>query len=841
MTKIPLPIDAIIPHIQEYLIHNETLILQATPGAGKTTRIPPCLLSVTKKKIIVLEPRRLAARLSAMRIAQEIGEECGDLVGYQVRFEKKESAKTRIKFITEGLFLRLLLNDPKLEDIGCVVLDEFHERHIHSDVALMIVKHLQKTTRPDLKLVVMSATLETKSLNDYLPNAKVFVCETKNYPVTVEYISNDSVGKSLEILVRNAVEKTLKNKEDKGHILVFLPGRQEILRCAQQLEEFQNQFSCKLFQLTADTNCEEQEALFSNWEKRKIILSTNVAETSITIDGVTTVIDSGLAKILGHAAWSGFPTLELKPIAKSSCIQRSGRAGRTQSGHTIRLFTQYDYNLRPQFETPEIQRVDLTQSLLELKNAFNLHVYPWFESPLQNAIDSCTKLLQYLGAIDENKNLTKRGQEMVSYPFHPRVSRILIEGKNRNLFPQTLMVVCLLNEGSILKRNIELNEFSHSDIDFQLSILRKNIKNYVDVNQVNKVKKLLKNLCVNYKIHYETCFSNLSNNDLSCILLTGFLDRVCKLRINEESVKKKGLPEYNLCLGGGAILSRLSTVVEEEFILALVAEESLSKTQSHSTQIQIAHGINKSLLLDLDNEFISEKEEFYWNYERQTACCAKRIYYGKIVLKEEQIYTKKLELENILLEELKKYWPLPFENDQDLRYLNTRLDILKQYDHSIGIEPIDGENFELFLSSICEGKKSFSEILEKKLQEYIDNYIGFENTKKLNYCLPVSIVVGKGRKIQVHYELHKPPFICSRLQDFFGTLNTPRVLNNKLPLVVHLLAPNMQSVQVTTDLAGFWERGYQEVRKELSRKYPRHSWPEDPKNAEPPDLVKKRR
>ncbi|MBX9839149.1 MAG: DEAD/DEAH box helicase, partial [Silvanigrellaceae bacterium] len=391
--SIKLPIDDLIPEIINHIKKEKSLILQATPGAGKTTRVPPALLNLFDGKILVLEPRRLATKLSAERVSHELNEKCGETVGYQVRFDKVESSKTKIKYITEGIFSRLILSDPSLKNISCVIIDEFHERHIHTDIALMLVKLLQSTIRPDLKLIVMSATLETQNLQEYLPNAKVLLSEGKNFPVTYEYLNLSDANKSLFTLVPLAIEDLLKNDACPGHILVFLPGNFEIKRCADCLKDLSIKYNFEIFQLKADISIQEQQKIFLKSNIRKIILSTNVAETSVTIDGVTGVIDSGVAKIAGHGSWSGLPTLDIMPISQASCIQRAGRAGRTSPGIAKRLFTQLDYNMRSPFQKPEIQRVDLTQTILELKimekklkKSFTFdssfeNLFPWFDNP----------------------------------------------------------------------------------------------------------------------------------------------------------------------------------------------------------------------------------------------------------------------------------------------------------------------------------------------------------------------------------------------------------------------------------------------------------------------------
>ncbi|APJ03070.1 ATP-dependent helicase HrpB [Silvanigrella aquatica] len=860
----PLPIDELIPSIIENLKSSSSLILQATPGAGKTTRVPPALMEIFEGKILVLEPRRLATKLSAERVAQELNEKCGERIGYQVRFDKLESGKTKVKYITEGIFSRLVLSDPTLSEISCVIIDEFHERHIHTDIALMLVKLLQNTIRPDLKLIVMSATLETKNLQTYLPQAKVFLSEGKAYPVTFEYAKNDELKKQLPFQITEAVENLMKNSLCPGHILVFLPGIQEIRKCADALKHLNNN-NCEIFQLKADLPIQEQQKIFSQTQKRKIILSTNVAETSVTIDGVTGVIDSGVAKIAGHASWSGLPTLDTLPISQASCIQRAGRAGRTQPGIAKRLYTQLDFNMRAAFQKPEIQRVDLSQALLELKimeqnlkshfihknyNSTNNDFFPWFEKPPQNILQSCSNLLRYLGAFDENSNITECGIEMAKYPLHPRLSRILIESKKRNSLAQGILIVSFINEGMFMRRGIDAPDIAHSDIAYQLELfkmvhtkveLSHFKKDLIDMAAFKRIETLARQLCSLHSVPFHICLEPLSEETLSLILLSGYSDRVCQIR-NQSKKNISGRRELNLCLGGGALLSPTSVVQDSEFLLAIDAEESATAlSQSHSTQIRICHGIEKDLLIAAPDGFIQDAEEYFWDNEQERVRGLQKILYGKVILEEQQIREQNSQFENILIKQVMSSWPKPFDDDKALQYLGTRTLLAKKAGCILNIPNFTGEDFELLLCHICEGKKSFDEILEKELDDYIEELLNYEDKKTLSDLFPSSITIGKGRKVKVNYEEEKPPWVASRLQDFFGTVQTPKICKGTIPLVVHLLAPNMQSVQVTTDLAGFWERGYLEVKKELSRKYPRHSWPDDPKTAEPPEYIAKRR
>ncbi|KAB8031758.1 ATP-dependent helicase HrpB [Fluviispira multicolorata] len=854
-----LPTDELLPAlIADFQLEN-SLIVQATPGAGKTTRIPVALINVTKKTILVLEPRRLAARLSAERVAHEIGEQCGETIGYHVRYDKCESARTRVKYITEGIFSRLILEDPELKDISCVIIDEFHERHVHTDIALMLVNLLQKSIRPDLKLIIMSATLDTFGLQNYLPNAKVHSSLGRTFPIEIEHLEANLLHKKLPNLIYDAIESLLNNPKYSGDILVFLSGAYEIQKTHENIKNLANKYNAIIFQLKADLSPVEQQKVFRTSEKRKIILSTNVAETSVTIEGVTGVIDCGLAKIAGHASWSGLPTLDTLPISQSSCIQRSGRAGRTQAGIAKRLYTSFDFQMRPTFQKPEIQRVDLTQTLLEmkiiekklkLKNTNTHFSFPWFDAPPQNILHSCSALLQFLNAFDENNNITKIGIEIAQYPLHPRLGRILYEAHSKNIFSQAIVIVSLINEGSILKRGIQAPDVGESDLYFQFNLIKNYVlkneyslfeKSIIETQSLKRVETHIRHLCQQNKIKFTDCFKPVSIDDLSYIILMGYPDRVCQIR-KQNKVNLSGKKELNLCLGGGAFLSQSSVVQDSEFLIAIDAEESTQAlSQANSTQIRICHGINPEILIAAPAYFIQESEDYIWDENAQRVRSSKKTLYGKLTLEEIPIRQHTNKHEEILLKELASAWPKPFEDDNALRYLTKRIGLAKLADLTIYTPNFSDEDFKLLLCHICENKKSFDEILDKDLEDYLDELLPYETKKLLNEFFPSHIVIGKGRKVKINYEEDKPPWVASRLQDFFGTLQTPRICKESIPLVVHLLAPNMQAVQVTTDLAGFWARGYLEIKKELSRKYPRHSWPDDPKTAEPPEYVMRRK
>jgi ATP-dependent helicase HrpB len=873
----PLPIDAILPELVRLVRELNTVIVEAAPGAGKTTRVPPALLQCIEGEILVLEPRRLAARLSAERVAWELSERTGETVGFQIRYEKVAGPRTRIRYITEGLFLRMFLADPGLSRVGAVVLDEFHERHVHTDVALGLARWAQATVKPNLRILVMSATLDTALLREALPQAGLVSSAGRVFPVDVEYLPQETM-RPMEILVEDAVSALVNDSRCPGHILVFLAGAAEIRRAASQLSELSRKHGAMLLELRADLPVAEQQKVFDASSLRKIILSTNVAETSVTIDGVTGVVDTGLAKIASHAAWSGMPTLELRKISQASANQRAGRAGRTAPGVAKRLYTRFDFGARPAFEKPEIQRLDLTQVLLEMKAAaaragtFSLEDFPWLETPDPAAVEACDALLRMLGALDGKGNITPLGQSLVEFPLHPRLSRILVEAKRRDCLGAAVGCVALLSEGMIFKRNIDAPDDAHSDVYYQreawlaaLGGARRD--GLVDPVAVKRVENLARQLCAAVRLPFSALREVANEERLDLCLLAGFPDRVAKVR---EASRGGGRAhqerlELALCQGGQATLARSSVARNADFLLALEAEESRGPgpgawsggaggstgpggpggraVPAGQALIRVASAIEPELLALAGGTLLEEREEAWWDAAANRVRVSRRTFYGQIVLEESPKSSPDVEQE-FLRRKLKADWPQPFGDDEakTLEYLRVRVSLLA--DAGIAIEVPDfarEEDFDFLLMHVCEGKRGYAEISSRELWDYVSELISRDSLRALEEYAPEKITIGAGRKVKVHYEPGKPPWVASRLQDFFGTVATPRIARGRVPVVTHLLAPNGQSVQVTQDLAGFWDRAYQEVRKELSRRYPRHSWPEDPRTAEPPPLHRPRR
>src|SRR5918911_1552819 len=427
----PLPIDSLLPEIVASLRGRApNLVIEAPPGAGKTTRVPVALLDAGLAgdgEVWVLEPRRLAARLAARRVAEERGERVGDSVGYQVRFDEVSGPSTRLRFVTEGVLTRRLLSDPHLTRVGVVVLDEFHERHLQADLALALLRRLQQGARKDLRIVAMSATLEAAPIAEYLSDCPTLPSEGRRFEVAVEHLSRAD-ERPLAAQVEGAVRRLLTDGLD-GDVLVFLPGAAEIRRAQEACAPFAEQSGWLVLPLHGELPAAEQDRAVKPSEQRKIILSTNVAESSITIESVLAVVDSGLARIAGHSPWSGIATLNVARISKAAAMQRAGRAGRTRPGRCLRLYTAQDFAARPEHETPEIQRLDLTEPVLELHAAGirDLHGFNWFEAPTRHALDAAESLLRRLGALDAEARGTKTGERMLRFPLHPRLARMLVE------------------------------------------------------------------------------------------------------------------------------------------------------------------------------------------------------------------------------------------------------------------------------------------------------------------------------------------------------------------------------------------------------------------------------
>jgi ATP-dependent RNA helicase HrpB len=851
----PLPIDPLLPGIIARLRQSPNIVLEAPPGAGKTTRVPPALLDAGAAgvgEVLVLEPRRLAARMAARRVAEERGERLGEAVGYQVRFEEVASAKTRLRFLTEGVLTRRLLSDPTLKDVGVVALDEFHERHLQADLALALLRRLQKTARPDLKLVVMSATLDAGPVAKFLDDAPALRSEGKRFDVAIEHLARADERPPAE-QVAAAVNRLVAEGVD-GDILVFLPGAAEIRRAQAACAAVADRHGLMILPLHGDLSAEEQDRAVKPAAKRKVILSTNVAESSVTIDGVVAVIDSGLARMAGHSPWSGLPTLNVARVSKASATQRAGRAGRTRPGKCLRLYTAQDFNARPDHDVAEIHRADLAETALELHAAgvADLSKFDWFEAPPQSAIEAAESLLLKLGAIDARGSVTAVGGEMLRFPLHPRQSRMLVEAESRGVGEQACFVAALIGERDVVaselfkgERERKAEHEGPSDLLYRLDLFEEAASaNFaasrlramnLDAGAVMAVGRVARRLlasrgrgggrgrAVARGRGKEGC-----DDALLISILAGYPDRVAKRR----SLKPDNR-ELLLSGGGAARLSPSSVVGRSEFLVAIDAEERRDANQARTRVVRIASRIEPEWLIDLFADQLRETAEAKWNAQSERVEVVERMMYDQLAVSENAAATVVgEEAARVLAEAALAAGLQKFVEAEDVANFLARVEFVAKTFPESSTPALDDDDVRASLVALCDGLKSFAElrarVREGALIEALRQRLNSEQRRLLDKMAPEFVAIAGRRRARVNYETGKPPWIESRLQDFFGMETGPVIAGGRAPLVMHLLAPNHRPVQVTTDLAGFWRRVYQQVRKELSRRYPRHAWPEDP-------------
>jgi len=772
---LALPIDVIVPEILAHLRDHNTLVLEAPAGAGKTTRVPPALLGLADREVLVLEPRRLAARLAARFVAREMGEQVGETVGYQVRFEDVSGPRTRLRFLTEGVLTRRLLSDRRLERAGAVVLDEFHERHLEGDLALALLRRLQRTERPDLRLVVMSATLDAGPVAAYLGGARVLRSEGRQYPLEVEYTPHSPAP--LEEMVARALERL---RGTTGHVLVFLPGAHEIRRAQTACAGIARREGWALLPLHGDQPPEEQDRAVAASPQRKVILSTNVAESSITIEDVGAVIDSGLARVASHSPWSGLPTLQVARISQASAKQRAGRAGRTRAGRAIRLYPLEDFVRRAAQDPPEIVRADLAPMLLLLR-AMGDPALEWLDAPPAAALEHAESLLGQLAPT------AAVAREMARYPLHPRLSRLIIEARREGVAEDGCTVAALLSAGERLPARPEhatrsdLLVLLESQWEPRTSQVVRQIRRMVDPPRQR----------------------GRDEDALLRSVLAAFPDRVAR--------RRQGV-ELQLAGGGPAQLAPSSTVTEAEFLVAVEAED---RREQKTPLVRLASAIEPGWLLDLFPERVREVSQMEWNRAAGRVEAVSALLFDQIAIEQSRGMPAPEAAAAMLAQ-------------KGMEKGLARSEALAAFAARAKFAGIEEPPVEAALRSLAMGLRSLGDLEGAAraggLVRAVERQLSAEERRRLDELAPERVRLPGGRQVKVHYEADQAPWIESRLQDFYGMTSTPTV-GRGVPVVVRLLAPNQRPVQMTTDLAGFWTRLYPEIKKQLSRRYPKHKWP----------------
>jgi ATP-dependent helicase HrpB len=674
-----------------------------------------------------------------------MSERVGETVGYQVRFEDVSGPRTRLLFLTEGMLTRRLLSDSQLTGVDCVVLDEFHERHLDTDLALALLKRIGK------RMVVMSATLDAAPVASFLGDCPVVRSEGRLFSIEIDHTPHSAAP--LEEQVCRAVERLLDGKTP-GDVLVFLPGAAEIRRCARALEPLATRRNLLVTPLHGDLSPAEQDRAIAPADRRKLILSTNIAESSVTIERVTAVIDSGLARVPVDSPWTGLPSLHVQRVSQASATQRAGRAGRTAPGHVIRLYTAEDFHRRPAADPPEIERRELSQVVLQLR-AMGVTELEWLDAPPQAAWDAAQTLLDRLGATPE----------MAALPLPPRLGRLVLEAARRGVGEKGCAAAAVLSAGERGSSDL----FALMDREWQ--------------PQTKRVYEQLRK-AIRTRDH-----AGVPDEALLQSVLAAFPDRVARHRRDGEVL---------LSAGGSARLPNC----RYDFLVAIDVED---RRDRGLPLVRLAAPIEPEWLLDRATDRITLE----WNRAAERVDEVTALVYDQLVIEETRRPAPGSDnASRLLAEKAREAGVEKFVDRDALEQLRARAAFAGST-----IDP------DAALESLCRGRTSFSELASAGL-------INILRPPKLDQLAPETLRLPGGRQVKVHYALGKPPWIESRLQDFFGVRETPRV--NGTPVVVHLLAPNRRPVQVTSDLAGFWERLYPQVRRELSRRYPKHKWPENP-------------
>jgi ATP-dependent helicase HrpB len=732
----------------------------------------------------------LAARLAARRVAEERSERIGETVGYQVRFEQAGGPITRLWYVTEGVLTRKLLSGRPLEGASVVILDEFHERHLETDLALALLRHRQRHDQR-LRILLMSATLDVGALANQLGGAAIVNAPGRMFPVSVRYKPHSS--EPLEEQVASAVSEAVA--ETGGHTLVFLPGAAEIRRAIQACEPAARRIGAKLLPLHGDLAPEQQDEAVAPSSVRKIICSTNVAESSITIDGVEAVVDSGLARVLTHSPWSGLSRLEVQRVSQSSAIQRAGRAGRTQAGIAIRLFSESDFVRRPKDLAPEIARSDLAPVLLQLAAAvLRWDELAWLQNPPAELVESAAALLQRLGALDSMLRVTELGRTMNRFQLHPRLARFMIEAVKLGSRREACDLAARLSAGRV-RADVETAGRLASDVDRILAL------------DIDYTTRRLRDQLM------QAASSPASDkNDIHAVekgLLVGFCDRAGRRR-----------GDTILLSDGSSAKLRSAAVTQHEFLVAIEVED---RSQEGAPVVSFTSTYHPDWLLEYFPDRIEAAEELGWNREAERVEEVSVLRYDKLVVLETPSPLRDLQSAAAMLSS--KALEAGLDKFVDVEELSAFLRRVRfAQEHAANLK-IPADLVESSLRQLADGLTSFRQLRDAGLLSFLETQLPM---RMISEIAPTHVILPSGRRAKIEYHDEQPPSVASRLQDFFGMTETPSVARGSVPLVVKLLAPNQRPMQVTRDLPSFWRNLYPQLRRELGRRYPKHAWPEDP-------------
>jgi ATP-dependent helicase HrpB len=814
-------------------------VVTAPPGSGKTMLVPAAVLDdlPTDHSVLVLQPRRLAAKAVARRIAQLRNGDVGAEVGYQVRFDSCVSRATRLVSMTTGVLLRRLLDDVALDGVGAVVLDEFHERTIDMDLLLGLLVRVRQTLRPDLRVLVMSATLAAEPVARLLGGAPIIHAEGRRFPVQIRY-QRRGEQRPLVDLVAATVPDALRDTD--GHVLAFLPGVGEILRCQDALAPLANRQGLALMPLFGDLPPDQQDRVLADVGRRKVILSTNVAETSLTIEGVTAVIDSGQVRQLRVTPSTGLPRLELIPISQASADQRAGRAGRTAAGVCWRLWDEATHRHRPPADVPEILRSDLSQPLLTLLTLGEQRSFPWLDPPPAEAIENARQLLALLGAIARGASLdhdrvTPLGQQLARLPAHPRLARLLQAGAELGVLRETSVAAALLSDrdpfraaghsGGRRPRDHGLVHTPSDVVDrvaaLQLFHAGQRLADPELELHPGGARNVLRAAEQLYRLADFDMAPRAERPDLALMqaLLAAFPDRLARLRA--------GTQDRALLVGGrGVRLDAASRVRGEPLFLAVDVDDAGGEVRA-----RLVSAVDRSWL---PPELLDAREELFFNPTRGQVEARLRTYWVDLIIEETPIAISDAAAASDLLarearQQLDRYLPAA---DSAAGSLLARVRWLAVARPELELPTFDAAELASLLRDVCRGLRSLDELRTADWLPALQARVGYDMLSEVDRLAPADLALPNGNRHALAYEPGKAPVLAVRIQELFGTPETPRINGGRSPVLLHLLGPNHRPQQVTSDLASFWANTYPEVKKELRRRYPKHAWPDDPLAAQ---------
>ncbi len=848
-----LPIDEALPALRAALAARRNVVLQAPPGAGKSTVVPLALLEepwVRGRKLLLLEPRRLAARAVAQRMAATLGEPVGRTVGYRMRFDTRVSGDTRIEVVTEGVLTRMLQTDPALEGTGIVIFDEFHERSLQADLGLALVLDAQATVAPELKLLVMSATLDARGIAEWLGSSPAVTAAGRSFPVETRFVGRGAPAlpgsgphapraDSVERLTAQVVERALQ--EEQGGVLVFLPGAAEIRRVQSLLAGADLDPSIRVLALFGDLAARDQDAALapSPPGSRKVILSTNIAETSVTVEGVRVVVDSGLARRSVFDPVTGMSALTTRRISRASADQRQGRAGRLEAGVCYRIWSADAHRTLAAFLPPEILEADLASLALELAawGARDATQLRWLDPPPPAMLSSARGLLLRLEALDRAGRITAHGRDMAELAVHPRLAHLLLEARRFGEVELAAQLAAILSERDVLPRSHELHD---ADVRTRLELLSEAGDPALrDAFALQRVRKTARALARQVGSSGEPARWSAREADRAGILLAfAYPDRIGRRRPGPQG-------GYLLANGRGASFGEAQSLARQELIVALDLDD-----RERNARILLAAPLSRA---ELERHFADRLEivqSIEWSEREQAVVASRMTRLDAIVLAEQPLQEVSPDAgRTAMLEGVRRMGLQSLPWSTDARGLQARMELLRGLEAagSGSREGCDSEGatwpavsdsalmatLESWLSPWLDGVMRREHLARVPLVDALRALLSWEQRRQLDELAPTHLQVPSGSRVRIDYLDESAPVVSVRLQEVFGLSETPRIGGGRLPVTFKLLSPAQRPVQITRDLASFWRGAYAEVRKDLRGRYPKHYWPENPLVAEP--------